>query len=189
MIILLIILLYQNAKKIIYTLTLIPFICLLFIQSDFFLKLLEFKSYSINTTKKLLTDGEYIYHSRLALMNEAAQFIKNNPYFNGIGSFEQVIELTYDKLLYPHNFILQFLIEYGFLIGFSLLLILLMLFLKLFFRIQKKSYEYLFFVYLSIEAAKLLFSRNYWTDVTFWVLVFMLILYQRHKITIHPIKD
>lgn len=182
-ILLLFILIFNKPKKFKYLLYTSPLLFLFIYKIEAILKLLHVDSYSIKTFILLFTEEGYLYHSRLGVFARGINYINTHPLINGIGAFK----LNDIDSYYPHNLFIQLLIEHGVFIGSILIISLGILIIYTIIKIPKKSYNNLIFIFLLVEAAKLMISRNYWTDLTFWILIYFLILFTLNKIKIYKL--
>lgn len=118
-------------------------------------------------TRALLQRGD-VFNGRFQLWLTAIDFIKANP-VKGYG-FESFARLTYGKYPYPHNFILQLILDCG-IIGIIPLINILKSIIYFFEnKISNNDNKIFLLLLLTITVPILLFSNNIWKYSSLWIL-------------------
>jgi len=140
----------------------------------------------IKTVNMLEKDGLVgILNARDVVYERAITMISNSPIIgNGIGSYGDDNYLSFS---YPHNLFLQLFLEGGllFVIPFTFIFIII---LYLIFKPwneneQKSNWRYLILFLFILSIPRLMFSSYFWRDESFWLLLFISIIYiQKFKL-------
>lgn len=129
---------------------------------------LGFYSYSLNKIYSALTGNigiDTILSGRNSLFNEAVDIIIENDFMpNGIGYYDAVTNNSY-----PHNFILELFIEFGF-IAIPILLLFLFVIMKILSKIKGEA-RFFYLSYLFLSLFRLSVSGSYWTEMSIWIVM------------------
>ena len=96
-----------------------------------------------------------------------------------------------DQLLvgnYPHNILLEFMLQYGNVLGGILFFILIWNSIKYFILIHNNEYKMVFITFFSLGIVKLWLSSTYWYELWFWAYVIVLLKTKKY-ITYYRAKE
>ena len=126
-------------------------------------------TYALRTFEAMFTGSEdMVFNARYEVWEEAIKMIEQKPLFGwGVGWFEQ-----YSIQPYPHNFVLEFLVDYGWLGTFVFIIIFMNAFVNM---IKIKNYEKKIFtiIILILWAFPLSISMTFWKVSFFWMYWFL----------------
>lgn len=133
-------------------------------------------SYALTTTSMISEGlGDNVYSERYKVWDDAIRMFNDSPLIgHGVGHF-----LEYSEQPYPHNFLLQVMVEYG-MVGAILFII---IFIKSITKISKiKLFEKKIFtlIMLVMWFIPLMLSLAYWVYMPFWI--YWALCFSRQKI-------
>ena len=115
--------------------------------------------------KSLLSGNIADDNSRNRIWRAALDMIKDNPFgYGAMGSRHIIYNYIYSG--YPHNIVLEFLIDYGVVLGTILLAFMFYISYRIFFR-RYNQWGYIFLPFFA-SASCLLISMTYWSIPSFW---------------------
>lgn len=130
--------------------------------------------HSRNLTK--LLDSTMTDSGRDAGYDIALNCIKEGNWFGlGIGG-DQVLVGNY-----PHNILLEFMLQYGNIFGSMLFLILVWNSISVIWKIKNKQYKAIFVVFFSLSMVKLWLSSTYWYELWFWGYLIIIIKSRKYS--------
>ncbi|MGN9058854.1 O-antigen ligase family protein [Mediterraneibacter faecis] len=130
--------------------------------------------HSRNLTK--LLDSTMTDSGRDAGYDIALNCIKEGNWFGlGIGG-DQVLVGNY-----PHNILLEFMLQYGNIFGSVLFLILAWNSISIIWKIKNKQYKAIFVVFFSLSMVKLWLSSTYWYELWFWGYLIIIIKTRKYS--------
>lgn len=139
------------------------------------LERMDINTYSINKYIRMLK-GEFweMSSGRDVLYKVASDaIIESNGLPLGVGYFNKA---TSGEFNYPHNFILEWYVVFGYILG-SIFLFILLVLIALYYTKNKKNKEKIvvFSIFLLYFITRTMFSSTFLKERSFWVVIFMII--------------
>ena len=120
-----------------------------------------------------LIDGfdNSIWHGRDILAASSYNAINDNPLGYGVGGSRYAMLTYYGAYIYPHNIVLEFIIDFGVLLGPILLIIFFAYLLMAIFSSKEKKFLYFIAILISCGVIKLFMSDSYLSTFSFWIVI------------------
>lgn len=115
--------------------------------------------------------SELLFGSRYSLIVRSLELIKEHPLFGiGIGGFAKKSGFPFD---YPHNILLEIVLDFGIVVGIVVILLISGLILKTVFdkRVKENHFFYLLIVWLLINFLRLFVSQSYICETVFYAVI------------------
>lgn len=151
-----------------------------FVTSDLFLGFFSDITEKLGISSKIIDSiimGEnQLDGGRERTYDLAIRLLKENPW--GLGAFWDRVYCEYG---YVHSFLLEVLIDFGWILG-SFIIVILVKNMVMILRSDDQKWKLLFIIFFSLSMVRLTLSYSFWFDTNFWAMVAVLICYRYHLI-------
>lgn len=133
-------------------------------------------SYALTTTAMISEGhGENVYSERYKVWDDAIRMFNDSPLIgHGVGNFHK-----YSEQPYPHNIILQVMVEYG-LVGLISFLLIFIISIKRLSKVKSFEKRIFTFIMLVMWLIPLMLSMSYWVYMPFWI--YWALCFSRQKV-------
>ena len=169
----------NSNKKIKHLKILFPLLIIIILFSEdiliFVNNILNSSGVSSRFLSNLLSGSFFNGNARITLWTQAIDLIKENPLgYGAMGSREALSDIIVAG--YPHNVILEILLDFGVIFGFFLISFFVVYTIKILFVDRKNKWTDLYLVYFS-TACGLMISLTFWSTSSFWICLAIIISY------------